>query len=82
LRSWSISFWKLLPFLGFGADVIFVLESTVEAAELGREKQTKKLNFISFQPFKAQQLLYKPTCLIIMGIKPLGWFGRNQSPVR
>jgi len=49
LRSWSISFWKLLPFLDFGANVIFVLESTVEAAELGREKQTKKikLHFLS-----------------------------------
>jgi len=42
LRSWSISFWKLPPFLGFGADVIFVLESTVGAAGLRREKQTNK----------------------------------------
>jgi hypothetical protein len=49
LLSCSISFWKLLPFLGFGADVIFVLESTVEAAELGRGKQIKKirLHFLS-----------------------------------
>jgi hypothetical protein len=38
-----------VPFLGFGANVICVLESTVEAAELGRGKQTKeiKLHFLS-----------------------------------
>jgi len=49
LRSWSISFWKLPPFLDFGADVLFVLESTVGDAEVGREKQTKKitLHFLS-----------------------------------
>jgi hypothetical protein len=46
----SISFWKLLPFLDFGADIIFVLESTVGAAGLRREKQENKqikLHFLS-----------------------------------
>jgi hypothetical protein len=45
-----------LTFLGFDG----VLE---EAEELGWEKQTKKLNLISFQPFQAQKLLYIPTHL-------------------